>query len=99
YNIPEVISNSDLIMSAVVKYKPDLVIMDINLNSYNDGVSSVQRMKILGNIPFMYLTAYKDEETKKRAMNTNPVDYLIKPISEENLLKAVSHFFGDKVLL
>ena len=89
YNVPEVINSSDLIMSALVKYKPDLVLMDINLNSFTDGVSAVQRMKILGDTPVMYLTAYKDEETRTRAMSTNPVDYLIKPVSEDVLFKAV----------
>lgn len=94
YKVPEVISNSDLIMAAIVKYKPDLVLMDINLGSFTDGVSAVQRMKILRDTPVMYLTAYKDDETKKRAMRTNPKDYLIKPVSEEQLYKAVAKALG-----
>jgi len=89
YQVPDVINNSDMIMSAIVKYKPDLVIMDINLNSFTDGVSAVQRMKILGETPVMYLTAYKDESIKSRAMSTDPKDYLIKPVSEKVLIEAV----------
>jgi two-component system, response regulator PdtaR len=89
YSVPEVVVFSDKIMAAVVKQKPDLVIMDINLNSFTDGVSAVQRMNILGNTPVIYLTAYRDVVTKERAMRTNPRDYLIKPVSEEDLLDAV----------
>lgn len=77
-------------MPAVIKYKPDLVLMDINLNSFVDGVSAVQRMKILKEIPVIYLTAYRDDNMEKRARTTKPVDYLIKPVSEEQLLEAVA---------
>ncbi|MBN2655588.1 MAG: response regulator [Spirochaetales bacterium] len=89
YDVPEVVMTSENFMPAIVKHKPDLVIMDINLNSFVDGVSAVQRMKILTSTPVLYLTAYRDENTKRRAMTTGPVDYLIKPISEEKLLEAV----------
>lgn len=94
YEVPQVVMNFEGIMPAVVKYKPDLVIMDINLNSFTDGVAAVQRMKILGNIPVLYLTAYRDEETKERALSTGPADYLVKPISEEVLLDSVARAMG-----
>jgi DNA-binding response OmpR family regulator len=90
YDVPEVVLTSENFMPAVVKNKPDLVLMDINLNSFVDGVSAVQRMKILKEIPVLYLTAYRDDNTKKRALTTNPVDYLVKPVSEEQLLDAVA---------
>jgi len=90
YDVPEVVVTSENFMPAIVKHKPDLVIMDINLNSFVDGVSAVQRMKILTATPVLYLTAYRDDDTKKRAMTTGPVDYLVKPVSEEVLLEAVA---------
>ena len=89
YTVPEVFISYERIMPAYVAHKPDLVVMDINLNSFTDGVSAVQRMKILGNTPVLYLTAYRDEETRKRALSTGPADYLVKPVSEETLLEAV----------
>lgn len=94
FRVPEVVINAEGIMPAMVKHKPDLVIMDINLNSFTDGVAAVQRMKILGDTPVLYLTAYRDKETKDRALSTNPADYLVKPISEEVLLEAVSRALG-----
>lgn len=90
YRVPEVVITSESVMPAIVKHKPDLVIMDINLNSFIDGVSAVQRMKILGNTPVLYLTAYRDDETRKRALSTEPAGYLVKPISEEILIDSVS---------
>lgn len=89
YSVPEVVIFSDNIIPAIVKHKPDLVLMDINLNSITDGVAAVQRMNIGGELPVIYLTAYRDALTKERAMRTHPKDYLVKPVSEEKLLEAV----------
>lgn len=90
YDVPEIVISFENIMPAFVRHKPDLIIMDINLNSFTDGVSAVQRMRILGDTPVLYLTAYRDSETKKRALSTNPAGYLVKPVSEETLLQAVA---------
>jgi len=95
YSVPEVVLSSEKILPAVFKHKPDIVLMDINLNSYTDGVSAVQRMNLLANTPVIYLTAYKDKLNKERAMRTKPKDYLIKPITEEDLLEAVDKALGQ----
>jgi DNA-binding response OmpR family regulator len=89
YLVPDFITSVDTFMSSLVREKPDLVLMDINLGSFTDGVSAVQRMRILGDTPVIYLTAYDDTATKQRALTTQPVEYLIKPISEQTLYSAV----------
>ncbi|MBI9097296.1 MAG: response regulator [Spirochaetaceae bacterium] len=90
FTVPDVITNSENIMPAIVKHKPDLIILDINLHSFNDGITAAQRVRLLGDTPIIYITASRDEETKKLAMTTNPVDYLLKPFRSETLLKAVN---------
>ena len=90
FTVPDLITNSENIMPAFVKHKPDLIILDINLHSFNDGISAAQRVRLLGDTPIIYITASRDEETKKLAMTTNPVDYLLKPFRSETLLKAVN---------
>lgn len=97
YIVPDIITNSETVLSAVVKEKPDLVIMDINLGSYTDGVSLVQRMQILGDTPVIYLTAYKDQSTKDRALSTHPAYYLVKPVSEDYLYKVVENAFDRQM--
>lgn len=90
YHVPEVIDSGDEVMSAVVRHNPQLVIMDIHLNSYTDGIDAAQRMKILGNTPVVYLSAYHDESTIKRAMHTHPRNFLVKPVSSEELCRTVT---------
>lgn len=70
------------------KLKPDIIIiMDINLEkSKKDGIDTVKEIKLLlPNIPIIYLTAYSDDNTLDRAMQTNPCAYLIKPFKREEL--------------
>ena len=89
YNVPEVISSGDAVVEGVLKYKPNLIIMDIHLRSFIDGIDAVKRIKMLDDTPVIYLTAFPNSEIKDRAMTTNPVAYLIKPFKEEELIKYV----------
>ncbi|MDA3852568.1 MAG: response regulator [Spirochaetaceae bacterium] len=90
YHVPEIVTSAEGVLASVVKHKPHLVIMDINLGSFVDGIDTAQRMKILGNTAIVYLTAYGDEKTRERAMNTHPKDYLVKPVSDDLLHRAVA---------
>ncbi len=40
-------------------------------------------------IPVIFITAHGDDEARVRALNDGAVEYLLKPFSEEALLKAI----------
>lgn len=65
----------------------DCAIVDINLKGSQHGIDVAHYLKTK-NIPFLFLTAYKDIDTIQEATNLKPLSYLIKPISEENLIAA-----------
>ncbi len=65
----------------------DCAIVDINIKGLKHGID-VARYLSTKNIPFIFLTAYKDIDTIQEATNLKPLSYLIKPISEENLIAA-----------
>ena len=72
--------------------KPDLVFMDIQLT---DGLSFdiFEHVKI--EYPVIFITAYQEYAIK--AFKVNSVDYLLKPVSEEDLLTALDkyrHYFS-----
>jgi CheY-like chemotaxis protein len=96
YKVPDPVMSADLVMPAIIKERPHAVIMDINLSSYIDGIDAAQRIKIVDDIPLIYLTAYNTEETKRRAMKTNPVDFLLKPVSREQLQKVLNKLFNQE---
>ncbi len=89
YEVPEIISSGE---EAVVKAKetqPDLVLMDIVLKGEIDGIDAAQLIKDKYDIPVVYLTAYSDEKTLKRAKITGPFGYIIKPFEDRELHSAI----------
>lgn len=43
------------------KVHPDLVLMDIDLPGKMDGIHEAEKIKTIGDIPVVYMTAYGDE--------------------------------------
>ena len=73
---------------------PDLILMDIRLQGDMDGIETAKRIYQQYNIPSIYLTAHSDEDTIKRAVESGPFGYLIKPFKERELysnIEMVAH--------
>ena len=69
--------------------KPDLVLMDIILESETNGVEAANEIRSRFDIPIVYLTAYADEEILARAKVTEPYGYIIKPFEDKELRTAI----------
>ena len=63
--------------------KINLILMDINLKLDTTGIELYQSFQT--DIPVIYITAYNDEETIEKAIQTNPLGYLIKPYRQDEL--------------
>jgi PAS domain S-box-containing protein len=81
-------SGEDAIQKAT-ETLPNLVLMDIVLKGEMDGVEAAQKIRDSLDIPVVYLTAYSDEKTLKRAKVTEPFGYIIKPFEDRELHSAV----------
>jgi CheY-like chemotaxis protein len=64
---------------------PDIVLMDIHLKGDMDGIETARRIPRYLHIPVVYLTAYSEDTTLKRASDTLPYGYLIKPFQAREL--------------
>lgn len=64
------------------KYKPQIVIMDINLSSDETGVDIAKNFNRSLECSIIYLTAYHDKKTLEEVAQTEFVQYLIKPYSK-----------------
>ena len=74
--------------------QPDLIIMDIRINSFIDGVDAAERINFISQIPIIYVTAHSDPTTRKRAIKTDPFAYLVKPVEEKTLIDTVRAVFA-----
>ena len=94
HRVVGVIASGDDVLGAVLARRPELVIMDIHLKSYVDGIDAVTRLRLLSDVPVIYVTAYPAVSVIERAMKTNPVDYLEKPIDEDRLRASIDRALG-----
>jgi CheY-like chemotaxis protein/GAF domain-containing protein len=62
-----------------------LVLMDIVLGEGIDGIEAAQHIRSQVNIPVVFVTAYTDEKTLKRAKVTEPFGYIVKPFGDKEL--------------
>ncbi|WP_332368412.1 LytR/AlgR family response regulator transcription factor [Spirosoma telluris] len=67
--------------------RPDLILLDIELS---DGQSFAIFSQVSVTSPIIFTTAY--DEYARRAFEVNSVDYLLKPIDEAALTKALDKF-------
>ncbi len=89
YTVPAVVSSGEEAIEKSGETLPDLILMDIVLRGEIDGIEAAQIIKDIYNIPVVYLTAYSDEKTLKRAKITGPFGYIIKPFEDRELHSAI----------
>ena len=68
--------------------RPDLVIMDIKMPQL-DGIEAAKLITAERPVPIVLLTAYNERELAERATEAGIFAYLIKPVSEAELLPAI----------
>jgi DNA-binding LytR/AlgR family response regulator len=69
--------------------KPDLVLLDINLGTKKDGIDLAFEIQKRFNTPIIFLTANSDPATISRAKEVNPLAFLVKPFSKNDLFSAI----------
>jgi len=89
HRVPAIIDSGDEVLSATLAHKPDLILMDIKLRSFIDGVDAASRLKLVCDVPVIYLTAYPSKGSQDRAMGTKPAAYLVKPINDKTLKEQI----------
>src|SRR5262249_55529022 len=64
-------NKSDAIQK-MVYHKPELVLLDINMEERYSGIELATYINDTLKIPFIFVTAFSDLETISKAINTNP---------------------------
>jgi PAS domain S-box-containing protein len=71
------------------EHLPDLILMDIMMESKSDGIEAALEIKHALDIPIIFLTALTDEGTLDRVKDSQPFGYIVKPFNEVELLSNI----------
>ena len=89
YTVTDCVTNYDDALSSVASDTPDIIFMDINLSGSKSGIEIAKTIKKTQDLPIIYLTAFSDDNTMLEAIETNPVNYLLKPFKREELKSSI----------
>jgi two-component system sensor kinase FixL len=85
YEVVGTAASGEEALQQIADTEPDAVLMDIRLSGGMDGIETAARIPDTVNPAVIYLTGSSEEATLKRARETQPYGYLLKPFSEREL--------------
>ena len=74
----------------------DCLILDVRMPGMNGLELQRQLLDNQSGIPVVFITSHEDEVARRQALKDGAVDYLLKPFSEEALLRALHTALGLK---
>ena len=85
FGVTDMVTNYDDAIKSIKEKLPNIVLLDIHLKNSKDGIETAHAIKEIASVPIIYLTAFCDDKTIERAVETNPIGYLVKPFKREDL--------------
>jgi PAS domain S-box-containing protein len=85
YDVVGVLSTGEQAISAAQQSTIDLVLLDIQLEGHIDGIETAKTLRQLCDSAIVFTTAHSDPETLKKANDTAPCGYILKPFGERDL--------------
>jgi two-component system, response regulator PdtaR len=79
-------------------HKPDLIVMDIKMPKMN-GIKASRIIYEAFEIPALLLTAYSERDLVEEAKNAHILGYLVKPVTERDLIPAVEIALAQAIRL
>lgn len=89
YIVPDPALNPTEGLETVVREQPDIILMDVNLNSNIDGIQLAAEIKKITDAPIVFITSYADSVTIERAKVISPAGYLVKPFTAQDIYAAI----------
>src|SRR5579864_1795399 len=93
----QIFESAEEFLSAGGSREPDCLILDIRMPGMNG--LELHRQLAAGDrdLPVIFITAHgSDAEVRTRAINAGAVDYLLKPLKEEEVLRAIDTALRSK---
>lgn len=94
YNVIAKVGSGEEAVKMVGELDPDLIIMDIVLKGEMDGIQAMEIIRKNSDVPVVYLSGNSDRFNFERAKKTGFTDYLVKPVTSQDLKKPLHKALG-----
>ncbi len=85
YSVLGIVASGEEAIQQTAALRPDLVLMDVQLEGSMDGTEAARYIHIYFDIPIVFITAHADAETLQRIKVTEPSGYILKPFNLQEL--------------
>lgn len=80
--------NGDDAILLARQHRPDLALLDIRMEG-KSGFDVAEYLREVGHTPFVFLSAFADDDTRAKVASLGALDYLVKPLDVARILPAV----------
>lgn len=94
HKVVGIADNADDAIAGIKTADPQIVLLDINIEGEKDGIDLGAQIQGELRIPIVYISAFIDADTRKRAQQTGPVSFLSKPFDARELEVAIKFALG-----
>jgi len=91
HEVIDVVTTGEDAIAYASKYDPDLIFMDIKLDSDLDGIEAARTIRKTANIPIIFCSAYVDRITQYDTSLISPGIILAKPVIESKIQMALDN--------
>jgi CheY-like chemotaxis protein len=89
YSVISQFGSGEEAIAHIAESLPNLVIMDINLSGEIDGIETAFRIQSHYNIPIVFVSSNRDDETIRKVNSIRGAEFVIKPITDDDLRIAI----------
>jgi len=84
---------TEMLFHHIAQVNPELILLDINMPK-NDGYKTIEMLKSeprYEHMPVVFLTGQKDKDSLMKAINLGAADYLMKPVTDAELIECIEY--------
>ncbi len=90
HTVIDKVTTGEAAIEVAEKSNPDIILMDIRLQGELDGIEAMKKIREHSEVPVIFITGNSDESYRRRVEETDPLDFLTKPISLNDLSRSFS---------
>jgi CheY-like chemotaxis protein len=90
HHVVGTVDSGSAALSVAAERRPDLVLMDVRLTDGTDGIEVAIDLRNRWGIPSIFMSAFSDTDTKQRALEARPYDWLEKPFASDSVIDTVA---------